>query len=288
MSEQLRFLLGVDQQKDFRIYRKKISEVKGIPLITYDKMTSEYRIDFSSINEIPIQDIATPGYRPQTLLEDEGVIYFHFKQDEMPPLHQQILDALSQRLPQMAENLNESTWQYWQMLQNYAEFRKHFKYYKEAFRIATNLRPNEIGTVIDVGIKDSTVVLDMFSNGYERTAMDNDFPEGFKPTDRRIIMLNDDLFTYDFRQRYDIVMCQQVLEHLEDPSNAFSRLEAISDDIVVISVPYGSWHNTLYDPIDEERVRSWTGKIPELESVVEDFGVKRYIAGYRVEKKNVK
>ena len=285
MNKQLKFLLKANLQKDLEIYRKKISKVKGIPLITYDKKTEEYKIDFSSIGERNPLNWVIFEHIP---LKDNNVANYHIRQEDILIFHEQMLSDLSQRFPQMAENLNETTWQYWQMLQNYAEFRKYFNYYKEAFRIAMELRSEETGTVIDVGVKNSTVVLEMFGNGYEKTAMDNDFPKGFKPIDKNIRILDADLFTYNIKTPYNIVMCQQVLEHLDDPQKAFSHLEVLSNDVVVISVPYGSWHKTQHDPIDKEKVKSWTGRTPELESVVEDFGVKRYVAGYKGGKESAK
>ena len=40
------------------------------------------------------------------------------------------------------------------------------------------------------------------------------------------------------KNKYDLVMCNSVLEHLEDPNKAINRLKKISSKYVIVSVPY--------------------------------------------------
>jgi hypothetical protein len=62
---------------------------------------------------------------------------------------------------------------------------------------------------------------------------------------------------------FDLVLCLQVLEHLERPA-AFAEKLLDTGRIVIISVPYG-WPkgrsaSHRHDPIDEDKLLTWTKK----------------------------
>lgn len=174
--------------------------------------------------------------------------------------------------------MNEDEYQ--RMKKNYCHFRKDFRYYRETAHIAKELYEKPSGRVIDIGTKDIMITLQMF-RGFEKTALDNDFPTNMKRKSD-IIYISQDLFEFNPSKLYDIVLCQQMLEHMNSPKSAFMKVKSLCLDTLVISVPYGSWHKSVHDPIDEEKVFTWTNMIPQKESIVEDFGVKRYIAGYKI------
>jgi hypothetical protein len=75
--------------------------------------------------------------------------------------------------------------------------------------------------------------------------------------------IQSDFMTYAPDRRFDLVLCLQVLEHLEEPGVFAHRLFALGR-IVIISVPYrwpprpGSSH--VQDPVDEAKLLSWTGR----------------------------
>ena len=171
-------------------------------------------------------------------------------------------------------------WSYWDMLCNYAEFRKDFRYYWEAYDVAKGLYARDYGSVLDVGMKDVTVVLDFFSSRFEKYGLDNDFPKDFvAPSGIELISVD----LYDFvHDKFDLVFCQQVLEHLDDPVGAFRKLFELTGDVLVVSVPFGDWHESKWGFIDECVVGGWAGKRHDVSSVVEDFGVRRLVLGYKV------
>lgn len=286
----MKFLLRSDESKIER-YIKKLSKGKNIPLITsndnlnlgnniHDKV--QYTIDFNNTKiKIPNDSwsmFESDFYTP--IIENNRVTY-HLDKQDVKSFHKVVLTLLEQEIPQLQGKFNEENWEYWKMIKNYHEFRKNFNYYKTAVDFALILHDRKQGRVLDVGIKDSTTTLDMFPNTYEKFAIDNEFPQDFVPP-KNINCIEIDLFEYNPKEIYDIVLCQQVLEHVKDPKKFYSKLESLSRNIVIISVPYGSWHKTPFDPINEDRVKEWTGKTPLLEKIVKDFGVERYVAAYSI------
>jgi hypothetical protein len=87
---------------------------------------------------------------------------------------------------------------------------------------------------------------------------------------------------YTPTNHFDLVLCLQVLEHVEDPAAFASKLFR-TGRIVIVSVPY-KWApdrapGHRHDPVDEEKLRQWTGREPVATRVVAD-GAARLIAVY--------
>jgi hypothetical protein len=90
-----------------------------------------------------------------------------------------------------------------------------------------------------------------------------------------------DFMTYKIDQRFDLVLCLQVLEHLSDPIPFCQKLLS-AGRWVIISVPY-KWRKGLcryhkQDPIDESKLLSWSGQEPKTSAIVIDNGLRRLIA----------
>jgi hypothetical protein len=159
----------------------------------------------------------------------------------------------------------------------YWQRRKHFNYYKEVVRLAEQHAPAG-GRAIDVGAYESDVLgrLTWFEH---RVALD------LYPIPRRvgIVNLQTDFMEYEPDQYFDLVLCLQVLEHLEEPE-AFTRKLLNTGRIVIISVPYnwpsGRCENHLQDPVDEAKLELWTGR-KAMETRVALDGTERLIAVYR-------
>lgn len=68
---------------------------------------------------------------------------------------------------------------------------------------------------------------------------------------------------------YDLVLCLQVIEHIED-AEAFCKKLLKTGRTVVVSVPYkwaaDSVSVHVHDPVDEDKMRDWFGKKP-IESI---------------------
>lgn len=81
----------------------------------------------------------------------------------------------------------------------------------------------------------------------------------------KVTAIKADFFTYTVEKKFDLAMCLQVLEHIDDAERFAQKLFAIGNH-VIISVPYkwpkGHTKSHVQDPVDEEKLRSWTHRDP--------------------------
>lgn len=93
--------------------------------------------------------------------------------------------------------------------------------------------------------------------------------------------------TSDKHKPYDLVICSQVVEHVDDPT-AFVRKLVGTAETLIMSVPYkwhdencGHCHHKSHN-IDEDRIRNWAGQ-RELAHYIskEDGGEQRIIMVFR-------
>ena len=160
----------------------------------------------------------------------------------------------------------------------YWQKRKNYLYYKKIIEIVEKYCKN-CNSVIDVGSKD-TEVLKEFKYIHKRVALDI-----YKlPNIPGVQNILSDFNEYEDDEYYDLVLCLQVLEHLEDPK-PFTHKLFLTGSNIIISVPY-NWHGSrtkchVQDPVDEKKLKSWTDKDPdELHIVREINGTERMIALY--------
>ena len=87
-------------------------------------------------------------------------------------------------------------------------------------------------------------------------------------------------------KKYDVVVCLQVLEHIDhDIVKKFTQKLFQVGKTVIISVPYkwelGKCKYHVHDPVDESKLYSWTKRYPKKTWIItEKNGVKRLIALY--------
>ena len=80
-----------------------------------------------------------------------------------------------------------------------------------------------------------------------------------------------DFLTHQFTERFDMVLCLQVLEHIPDAQHFAQQLLASARHRVIVSVPYRwaadrSSHH-VHDPVDEDKMLGWFGR-PPISSVI--------------------
>lgn len=152
-------------------------------------------------------------------------------------------------------------------LTNYWGRRQQFQYYKEVERLARVYAPTG-GSVLDVGAADTELLrrLDWFQR---RVALDRR-PHHPSPNVERVVA---DFMDYRPPKGFDLVLCLQVLEHLEDPE-VFARKLLATGRRVIISVPYrwpaGLSPSHVQDPVDETMLNRWAGQTPVETHVVRD------------------
>src|SRR5262245_51157936 len=94
-----------------------------------------------------------------------------------------------------------------------------------------------------------------------------------------------DFMAYQPAERFDLVICLQVLEHLPEAA-LFARKLVETVRTIIVSVPYKwpkgkcRWH--LQDPVDETKLDGWMQKKPIDVSVVTDREA-RMVAVYQGE-----
>lgn len=152
--------------------------------------------------------------------------------------------------------------------------RQHMQYYREVIRLARAHAPNA-KTVLDVGAHDTPVVtqLDWIPS---RTAIDFEV----EPVLPGVAGIKGDFLAFEPAQPFDLVLCLQVLEHLDDPQR-FAQKLFDTGRVVIISVPYqwpeGFCLEHLQDPIDEPKLVSWTRRSPVDKAIVTDDRLARII-----------
>jgi Methyltransferase domain len=92
-------------------------------------------------------------------------------------------------------------------------------------------------------------------------------------------------FEYYPTERFDLVTCFQVLEHVPDPTLFAQKLLDIGK-VAIVSVPYkwreGGCKYHIHDPVDEVKMRQWFGREPAFSYVAKELNkVERLIHVYR-------
>jgi hypothetical protein len=155
--------------------------------------------------------------------------------------------------------------------------RKHMAYYGEVERLARAYVPKG-GSVLDVGAGVSKL-LQRFDWFGRRVSLD----KRDQAPQRGVEHVTADFLNYQVSDRFELVLCLQVLEHLPDPAIFVQKLFAIGAT-VIISVPYqwppGRHSSHVQDPIDEAKLASWTDRTPVETRIVQN-GMSRLIAVYR-------
>jgi 2-polyprenyl-3-methyl-5-hydroxy-6-metoxy-1,4-benzoquinol methylase len=142
-------------------------------------------------------------------------------------------------------------------------------------------------TVLDVGCgvaSGTDLLASLYSNkqfGYSLQVTALDIQNSYEPyiysTTKYIKFICDDIFKHD--KNYDIVICNHVIEHTNDPVKFIKRLQLISRGIVIVSTPFkepllGRTKSHRHS-FDEEFIKLVS---PERFSIIHSpaWGAKRY------------
>lgn len=163
-------------------------------------------------------------------------------------------------------------------LNPYWESRKAFRYYAEVIRMARTYAKHA-NSVLDVGPHDTPFVAEL-TWIRQKTAIDL----YHLPQIKGVHGLRGDFLQFEPATRFDLVLCLQVLEHLDDPT-PFARKLLQTGTTVIVSVPYMwpkgfcEWH--VQDPVNETKILTWMGREWLEHSIVEDGdGLRRLVAVY--------
>jgi hypothetical protein len=147
-------------------------------------------------------------------------------------------------------------------------------YYRVALDLVTRLRPS---SVLDVGGRQSPV-LSSLPPSISRTCLDI---ERLPRLDPGIRFVHADFTTWTPDQTYDLVLCLEVLPHVEDPA-AFAQKLFTVGRTVLLSIPYRlprGMSPGRHSSLDETTLATWTGRRPTGVQLVRD-GFDRLLAVY--------
>jgi hypothetical protein len=136
----------------------------------------------------------------------------------------------------------------------YWDRRKQHAYYQEVLKVSREAAPGA-NNMLDVGTGEC------------------EYPEWFDWIPRKVLVdrrhvppgtnavrVKSDFMAYRTKERFDLVTCLQVLEHLEDPASMARRLLQ-HGRTVVVSVPYmwaeGFCKYHVQDPVSEKKLLAW-------------------------------
>jgi hypothetical protein len=163
-------------------------------------------------------------------------------------------------------------------MESYWKSRKECNYYKKVLEIIRKF--NNCESIIDIGCANTEILKDLSIK--EKTCLDiNKLPEN-----EGIRTIKCDFYKWVPDKKYDIVMCLQVLEHLDDPDTFARKLLDLGNKLVIISLPYkwpkGFCKYHVQDPVDEGKILSWIGRQYDESYIIEDSSVRRIICVYKL------
>lgn len=157
---------------------------------------------------------------------------------------------------------------------SYWESRKNLHYYKVVLDLAMK-HCSHGQSLLDVGAANCEYI-SWFTSFIIKTRVD------IRPTTTILgtETVQMDFMNYSPSRHFDLVLCLQVLEHLENPTNFCVKLLEIGK-VVIISVPYkwpkGKCQSHVQDPVDELKLLTWLGKPWRDSKIVKDGSLNRLI-----------
>jgi hypothetical protein len=152
--------------------------------------------------------------------------------------------------------------------QNYWQRRRNHVYLRQVRRLVGSVGA-DAASILDVG-SNGCGYLDWFAWIPHRVSIDIDNPYAGPGVEA----VRADFLTHRFPERFDVVLCLQVLEHIPDAESFARRLLASARRHVIVSVPYkwaadrSPYH--VHDPVDEAKMLAWFGREPISASVARE------------------
>ena len=164
------------------------------------------------------------------------------------------------------------------MLSDYYEPDRNFQYYRHVLKWLEFLKPT---SVLDVGGRRSPI-LERLSPSIERVCLDIERIPGLPQGVRRI---TSDFMAWTPDKLYDVVVCLQVLQHIEDPKAFLQKLFQVGKT-VVLCIPYQlpqGMNAGRHAMLDEKSLYKWSGRTPNATQLISDVGLFRLLAVYQSE-----
>jgi hypothetical protein len=147
----------------------------------------------------------------------------------------------------------------------YWKDRLHLLYYRYLIFMVNGLA-KDAKSLIDVGASELPLI-ENFDWIPKRYTIDIKTPY----TSENVTGIKANFFDYQPEQKFDFVMCCQVLEHIPKARDFTQKLFEIGNQ-VLISVPFmwpeGVTRHHVHDPIDLDKLEQWTGRKPDYYIIV--------------------
>jgi len=168
----------------------------------------------------------------------------------------------------------------------YWKKRKNLVYYQYIKAICSQLlEDNQNYSIIDYGCHNTELIFDLKCNNKFLLDKKNSYSEEQKKiiAEKNIKFLEQSIYDVEYENEFDICLCLQTLEHLDNPKKAFEIIHKSSRNYTIISLPY-KWEEFKYHihhHIDEKVIKEWTDIDHPIESfIIEDSGLQRIINIY--------
>ncbi len=150
---------------------------------------------------------------------------------------------------------------------SYWEGRSDLLYYRCVEMFVAGFAPKG-RSIIDIG-SNQAPLLEQFTWFKKRVSLDLRQPY----RSENVKGVKADFLSFTPKQTFDLAMCLQVLEHVEDPSAFAQKLFAIARN-VLISIPYLWPENTtrshIHNVLDEKSLEQWTGRPATFSYIVQE------------------
>jgi len=167
----------------------------------------------------------------------------------------------------------------------YWENRKNFLYYKKILEICSKiLEVNDNYSIIDFGCFNTELIFNLKCNHKFLLDKDNFYKEEQRKiiAEKNITFIKKSIYDVEYENEFDICLCLQTLEHLDNPKKAFEIIHKSSRNYTIISLPY-KWEEFKYHihhHIDEKVIKEWTNIDPIDSVIITDGKLKRIINTY--------
>lgn len=163
-------------------------------------------------------------------------------------------------------------------MDSYWRRRSGLAYYQKIVEICSEiLKNNENYSIIDFGCRNTEVIFNFKSKKKFLLDKKNFYSEEQKKIiiEKNITFLKESIFNIQYTNEFDICICLQTLEHLENPERAFQLIHKASKRYTIISLPYKSTISVkghIHNNIDEQLIKKWTRIEPDQSFIIKDNG----------------
>jgi ubiquinone/menaquinone biosynthesis C-methylase UbiE len=165
--------------------------------------------------------------------------------------NQKFINYIDQPGMMIVDNSREAYDQFWQNKQIVNKYldEGRIKFYSDVFE---KCKKHLKGTVVDIGCGSGDFLKIIMDNNIQCTVYGTDFSTGSIQRCKDFIQngtfLVDDIYAMKLENNYfDVVICMEVLEHLEMPEIAFRELRRICkhDGLIIITIPNGKYDDYI-------------------------------------------